>query len=42
METEIRKNMRFNYIVNVFDGAFFGFGIGFASFSTVIPLFVST
>ncbi len=27
--------------MNVFDGAFFGFAIGFASFSTVIPLFVS-
>ncbi len=37
----ILKNYRFNFITNVFDGAFFGFAIGFASFSTIIPLFVS-
>jgi MFS family permease len=35
------ENLRRNYIVNVLDGAFFGFGLGFASFATVIPLFVS-
>jgi MFS family permease len=28
--------------VNVLDGAFFGFALGFASFSTIIPLFIST
>jgi MFS family permease len=33
---------RHNYIVNIFDGTFFGFALGFASFTTVIPLFVST
>ena len=42
MEDEIKKNLKRNYIVNVFDGAFFGLGFGFASFSTVIPLFMST
>jgi MFS family permease len=42
MDTELRKNLKFNYIANVGDGAFFGFALGFASFSTVIPLFVST
>jgi MFS family permease len=42
MNDEIRKNLKFNYVVNVFDGAFFGFALGFASFSTVIPLFIST
>ena len=36
------KNLRINYIVNVLDGAFFGFGISFASFATVLPLFFST
>ena len=36
------KNFPFNFIVNVFDGGFFGFGMGFASFVTVLPLFVST
>jgi MFS family permease len=35
------KNYKFNFITNVFDGAFFGFALGFASFSTIIPLFVS-
>jgi MFS family permease len=42
MNPEETKNLRLNYIVNVLDGGFFGFGIGFASFSTVIPLFVAT
>ncbi len=37
-----RKNLTRNYIANIMDGGFFGFGIGFASFSTVIPLFVDT
>jgi MFS family permease len=36
------KDLRHNYIVNILDGAFFGFGLGFASFSTILPLFVST
>ena len=38
---ERSKNFPFNFIVNVIDGGFFGFGLGFASFSTVLPLFVS-
>jgi MFS family permease len=42
MHPEEVKNLRLNYVVNVTDGAFFGFGLGFASISTVIPLFVST
>ena len=42
MHPEEVKNLRLNYTVNLFDGAFFGFGLGFASFTTVIPLFVST
>jgi MFS family permease len=40
MHPEDRKNLRWNYIANVLDGGFFGMGIGFASFTTVIPLFV--
>lgn len=28
-------------IVNILDGGFFGFGLGFSSFTTIIPLFVS-
>ncbi len=42
MQSAEQKNFRFNYIVNILDGAFFGLGLGFASFSTIIPLFVST
>lgn len=36
------KNLRYNYVVNLLDGGFFGFAFGFASFSTVIPLFVAS
>jgi MFS family permease len=35
------SDMLFNTVVNVLDGAFFGSAIGFASFITIIPLFVS-
>ncbi len=35
------KNFPFNFIVNVIDGGFFGFALGFASLTTVLPLFVS-
>jgi MFS family permease len=38
---DVLKNFRFNFLVNVLDGSFFGFGYGFASFSTILPLFVS-
>jgi MFS family permease len=40
MNPEERKNLTRNYIANILDGGFFGCGIGFASWSTVIPLFV--
>jgi len=42
VDQELRKNLKFNYLVNVADGGFFGLALGFASFSTIIPLFVST
>ncbi len=35
------KNLPFNFIVNVIDGGFFGLGLGVASLTTVLPLFVS-
>ena len=41
MEKFLQKNLRHNFLVNVCDGGFFGFGIGFASFVTILPLFVS-
>ena len=36
------KNVPANFIFNVMDGGFFGLALGFASFSTVLPLFVSS
>jgi MFS family permease len=40
-EQFIQRNLRFNLTVNLLDGGFFGFALGFASFITIIPLFVS-
>jgi MFS family permease len=40
MDSKTRKNLRFNFTVNVLDGGFFGGALGFASFITIIPLFV--
>src|SRR5512138_72198 len=42
VEQFTRKHLRYNVIVNLFDGGFFGLAIGFASFSTVLPLFVAS
>ncbi|HWQ46941.1 MAG TPA: MFS transporter [Longilinea sp.] len=36
-----RKDLIHNFTVNILDGGFFGFAMGFASFSTILPLFVS-
>jgi hypothetical protein len=41
MDNVAKRNFRLNYIVNLLDGGFFGFALGFASLTTVIPLFVS-
>ena len=41
MFNENNDDLRHNFIVNIFDGGFFGLGVGFASFVTIIPLFVS-
>jgi len=41
LQKEIRIHLRHNVIVNLLDGGFFGLGIGFASFITIIPLYVS-
>ena len=40
IEAYIQKHLRFNFIIGLFDGGFFGLGIGFASFTAIIPLFV--
>lgn len=42
MQNFNRQTLKHNYLVNIFDGAFFGLALGFASFTTIIPLFVST
>lgn len=42
MKSKVDPNFRHNYIVNLLDGAFFGFGIGFASFTGIVQLFVGT
>jgi len=41
-KSAILKHYRHNFIVNVLDGAFFGLGLGFASFVTIIPLFINS
>jgi MFS family permease len=41
MSEQMHAALRRNFLVNVVDGAFFGFALGAASFVTVIPLFVS-
>ncbi|MFC2064317.1 MFS transporter [Chloroflexota bacterium] len=38
---EIQKNLRFNVIVNILDGGFFGLAIGFSSFTAFIPIFIN-
>lgn len=42
VQREDIKTLRINYAAGLLDGAFFGGGIGFASFATVLPLFVAT
>ncbi|MGA7192948.1 MAG: MFS transporter [Anaerolineales bacterium] len=41
IEEYVQKHLRFNFIIGMFDGGFFGFGAGFASFAEIFPLFVS-
>jgi MFS family permease len=40
LEAYVRKHLRFNFTIGMLDGGFFGLGMGFASFSGIIPLFV--
>jgi MFS family permease len=37
-----RKHLRYNVTVGLMDGGFFGLAIGFASFGTILPLFVAS
>jgi MFS family permease len=42
VEQFTRKHLRYNIAVNLLDGGFFGAAIGFASFGTILPLFVAS
>jgi MFS family permease len=42
MNIEIAQHLKHNLIVNILDGGFFGLAMGFASYSTILPLFVNT
>ena len=41
IQQEIEKNLKYNFTIGMLDASFFGVGLGFASFSTIIPLFFS-
>ncbi len=36
----VRRHLRFNFVIGMLDGGFFGFALGFGSFIAIIPLFV--
>ena len=42
LEKQIRADLKYNVKVNLWDGALFGVALGFASFGTVLPLFVAS
>ena len=42
LEKEVRQNLKYNLTVNLWDGGLFGVALGFASFGTILPLFVAT
>ena len=42
VEQYTRMHLRYNLAVGLADGSFFGLALGFASFSTILPLFVAS
>lgn len=42
IEQTVQKNLKHNLTVNLTDGSLFGVALGFATFSTILPLFVAT
>ena len=42
VEQFTRKHLRYNITVGLMDGGMFGVALGFASFSTILPLFVAS
>ena len=41
MDSNAKKTLKLNFLFNILDGGFFGLAMGFASFVTILPLFVS-
>ena len=42
VEQYTRQHLRYNIKVGLADGGFFGLALGFASFGTILPLFVAS
>src|SRR6185503_17288015 len=42
LEKKIREDLKYNVTVGLSDGGFFGLALGFASFGTILPLFVAS
>ena len=42
LEKKIREDVKYNVTVGLSDGGFFGIALGFASFGTILPLFVAS
>jgi MFS family permease len=42
LEKDIRTNLKHNLTANLTDGGLFGLALGFASFGTILPLFVAS
>jgi len=42
LEKKIRADLKFNVAVGLADGGFFGLALGFASFGTILPLFIAS
>lgn len=42
LEKKIRENLKYNVTVGLVDGSLFGVALGFASFGTILPLFVAS
>ena len=42
MEKYVRQNLKYNIAVGLWDGSLFGVALGFASFGTILPLFVAS
>jgi len=41
LNQELRQHLRYNVVVNLLDGGFFGLALGFSSFTAFIPIFVN-